>query len=124
VPFLYLKGISTGGMSEALQSLLGPSCPGLSASTVTRLKTIWEQEYDQWAKRTLAGKECVYIWADGVHTNIRLEEDRQCILVLMGATRDGKKELIAMTDGHRKSAESWKELLRDWHAPQNLIQML
>lgn len=113
VPLLYLKGISTGDMSEALQSLLGPSCPGLSASTVTRLKGIWEQEYDQWAKRTLAGKEYVYIWADGVHTNIRLEEDRQCILVLMGATQDGKKELIAMTDGHRESAESWKELLLD-----------
>jgi len=113
IPFLYLKGISTGDMNEALQSLLGPDCPGLSATTVTRLKTIWEQEYDQWSKRSLKGQEYVYVWADGIHTNIRLEEDRQCMLVLMGATTAGKKELIAMTDGHRESAQSWKELLLD-----------
>jgi len=113
IPFLYLKGISTGDMNEALQSLLGPDCPGLSATTVTRLKTVWEQEYDQWSTRSLEGKEYVYVWADGIHTNIRLEEDRQCILVLMGATKDGKKELIAMTDGHRESAQSWSELLLD-----------
>lgn len=113
IPFLYLKGISTGDMNEALQSLLGPDCPGLSATTVTRLKAVWEQEYDQWSKRSLEGKQYVYVWADGIHTNIRLEEDRQCILVLMGATEDGKKELIAMTDGHRESAESWRELLLD-----------
>ena len=113
IPFLYLKGISTGDMNEALQSLLGPDCPGLSATTVTRLKAVWEQEYDAWSKRSLEGKEYVYVWADGVHTNIRLEEDRQCILALMGATKDGKKELIAMTDGHRESAQSWRELLLD-----------
>ena len=113
IPFLYLKGISTGDMNEALQSLLGPDCPGLSATTVTRLKTIWEQEYDQWSKRSLKEQEYVYVWADGIHTNIRLEEERQCMLVLMGATTAGKKELIAMTDGHRESAQSWKELLLD-----------
>jgi len=113
IPFLYLKGISTGDMNEALQSLLGPDCPGLSATTVTRLKTIWEQEYDQWSKRSLKEQEYVYVWADGIHTNIRLEEERQCMLVLMGATKAGKKELIAMTDGHRESAQSWKELLLD-----------
>jgi transposase-like protein len=113
IPFLYLKGISTSDFNEALSALLGPDCPGLSATTVTRLKAVWEQEYDEWSKRSLEGKEYVYIWADGIHTNIRLEEDRQCILVLMGATRDGKKELIAMTDGHRESAESWRELLLD-----------
>lgn len=113
IPWLYLKGISTGGFDEALQALLGPNCPGLSATTITRLKALWEQEHDEWSKRSLQDKEYVYVWADGVHTKIRLEEDRQCILVLMGATKDGKKELIAMTDGHRESAQSWKELLLD-----------
>lgn len=113
IPYLYLKGISTGGFQEALSALLGPDCPGLSATTITRLKTVWEQEYQGWSTRALEGKEYVYVWADGIHTNIRLEDDRQCILVLMGATTDGKKELIAMTDGHRESAQSWRELLLD-----------
>jgi putative transposase len=113
IPWLYLKGISTGGFEEALQALLGPDCPGLSATTITRLKASWEQEHEDWSKRSLPGKQYVYLWADGIHTKIRLEEDRQCILVLMGATKDGKKELIAMTDGHRESAQSWKELLLD-----------
>ncbi len=113
IPWLYLKGISTGGFEEALQALLGPDCPGLSATTITRLKASWEQEHEDWSKRSLQGKQYVYLWADGIHTKIRLEEDRQCILVLMGATKDGKKELIAMTDGHRESAQSWKELLLD-----------
>jgi putative transposase len=74
---------------------------------------VWEQEYREWSSRSLEGKEYVYVWADGIHTNIRLEEDRQCMLVLMGATKEGKKELIAMTDGHRESAHSWRELLLD-----------
>jgi len=113
IPFLYLKGVSTGDFGEALSAILGPNCPGLSASTVTRLKTVWEQEYEAWSGRSLDEKEYVYVWADGIHVNIRLEEDRQCILVLMGATADGRKELIAMTDGHRESAESWRELLLD-----------
>jgi len=113
IPWLYLKGISTGGFHEALQALLGPDCPGLSATTITRLKGVWEQEHEEWCKRSLQGKEYVYVWADGIHTKIRLEEDKQCILVLMGATKDGKKELIAMTDGHRESAQSWSELLLD-----------
>ncbi|MGC1275565.1 MAG: IS256 family transposase [Planctomycetaceae bacterium] len=113
IPFLYLKGISTGDFSEALSAILGPGCPGLSATTVTRLKTVWEQEYKDWSRRSLEGAEYVYVWADGIHTNIRLEEDRQCLLVLMGATKDGKKERIALTDGHRESALSWKELLLD-----------
>ena len=113
IPWLYLKGISTGGFEEALQALLGPDCPGLSATTITRLKASWEQEHEDWSKRSLQGKRYVYVWADGIHTKIRLEEDRQCILVLMGATKDSKKELIAMTDGHRESALSWKELLLD-----------
>ncbi len=113
IPWLYLKGISTGGFQEALQALVGPDCPGLSATTITRLKSGWEQEQEAWSKRSLEGKEYVYVWADGIHTNIRLEEDRQCILVLMGATKEGQKELIAMTDGHRESAQSWRELLLD-----------
>lgn len=113
IPYLYLKGISTGDFQEALSALLGPDCPGLSATTIVRLKTVWEQEYREWSARPLEGQEYVYVWADGIHTNIRLEEDRQCILVLMGATKDGRKELIAMTDGHRESAQSWRELLLD-----------
>jgi putative transposase len=113
IPWLYLKGVSTGDFSEALGALLGPDAPGLSATTITRLKATWEGEYDAWSKRSLVGKRYVYVWADGVHFNIRLEQDRQCILVLMGATADGCKELIAVADGYRESEQSWKELLLD-----------
>ena len=113
IPWLYLKGISTGDFSEALAALVGPAAKGLSASTITRLKEVWHGEFREWAKRSLKGKEYVYVWADGVHFNIRLEEDRQCILVLMGATTDGRKELIAVTDGYRESEQSWKALLLD-----------
>jgi transposase-like protein len=113
IPWLYLKGVSTGDFSEALAALLGPNAPGLSASTVTRLKTVWEEEFQEWNRRYLEGKQYVYVWVDGVHFNIRLEEDRQCILVLMGATADGKKELLAVSDGYRESEQSWKELLLD-----------
>jgi putative transposase len=113
IPWLYLKGISTGDFSEALAALVGPQAKGLSASTVVRLKSIWEEEFQEWNQRSLEGKRYVYIWADGVHFNIRLEEDRQCILVLMGATEDGHKELIAVTDGYRESEQSWKSLLLD-----------
>lgn len=113
IPWLYLKGVSTGDFSEALQALVGPQAEGLSASTVTRLKQVWEQEYDDWSKRSLEGKEFVYLWADGIHFNVRLEEDRQCILVLMGARADGHKELIALADGYRESEQSWLTLLVD-----------
>jgi putative transposase len=113
IPWLYLKGISTGDFAEALQAILGPDAPNLSATTVTRLKAIWEEDHRAWSKRSLAGKHYVYVWADGVHFNIRLEEGRQCILVLLGATAEGKKELIAITDGYRESEQSWKELLLD-----------
>ena len=116
IPWLYLKGISTGDFSEALAAILGPQARGLSAATITRLKSVWAEEYDAWSKRALAGKHYVYVWADGVHFNIRLEEDRQCILVLMGATADGKKELIALSDGYRESEQSWKALLLDCQA--------
>ena len=113
IPWLYLKGVSTGDFSEALQAILGPDAPNLSATTITRLKAAWEAEHEAWSKRSLAGKRYVYVWADGVHFNIRLEGGRQCILVLMGATAEGKKELIAIADGYRESEQSWKELLLD-----------
>jgi len=116
IPWLYLKGISTGDFSEALAALVGPSAKGLSASTITRLKEVWQAEFQEWNQRSLKGKEYVYVWADGVHFNIRLEEDRQCILVLMGATADGHKELIAIADGYRESEQSWKGLLLDVQA--------
>ena len=119
IPWLYLKGISTGDFSEALAAILGPDAPGLSATTITRLKAMWEGQYKDWSRRSLAGKHYVYVWADGVHFNVRLEDagnDRQCILVLMGATEPGRKELIAITDGYRESEQSWMELLADCRA--------
>lgn len=116
IPWLYLKGVSTGDFSEALVALVGPQAKGLSANTVTRLKAGWQQEYEAWTKRSLADKSYVYVWADGVYFNIRLQDDRQCILVLMGATADGKKEVIALSDGYRESEESWKALLLDCKA--------
>ena len=111
IPWLYLKGVSTGDFTEALQALLGPNASGLSATTITRLISTWQQDYELWNKRSLEGKKYVYVWADGVHFNIRLEEDHQCILVLMGATAEGSKELIAVVDGYRESEQSWRELL-------------
>ena len=111
IPWLYLKGVSTGDFTEALQALLGPDATGLSATTITRLITTWQSDYEAWNKRSLQNKQYVYVWADGVHFNIRLEEDRQCILVLMGATAEGKKELIAVADGYRESEQSWRQLL-------------
>lgn len=113
IPWLYLKGVSTGDFSEALAALIGTDTPGFSATTVTRLKESWEADYKSWNGRDLSGKNYVYVWADGIHFNIRLEEDRQCILVLMGATADGTKELIAIADGFRESEQCWKELLLD-----------
>jgi putative transposase len=113
IPWLYLRGISTGDMQEALVGLLGPGCPGLSATTVTRLKGVWEGEYKEWNQRSLDGKKYVYVWADGIYFNVRLEDDRTCILVLIGATADGQKELIAVVDGYRESEQSWLSLLLD-----------
>ncbi len=116
VPWPYLKGVSTGDFAEALQAPLGPDAPGLSATTVTRLKAAWEADHEARSKRSLKGKRYVYAWADGVHFNIRLEGGRQCILVLMRATAEGKKGLIAIADGHREGEQSWKELLLDCKA--------
>ena len=113
LPWLYLKGLSTGDFSTALAALLGKDARGLSAATISRLKEGWKGEYERWTKRDLAGKEYVYLWADGVHFGVRLEDASQCILVVIGATVEGKKELLAMLDGYRESAESWKELLLD-----------
>jgi len=116
IPWLYLKGISTGDFTEALAALLGPQAKGLSATNIVRLKEFWQQEWIAWSKRSLADKHYVYLWADGVYFNIRLEDpgnNQQCILVLMGATVDGRKDLISITDGYRESAQSWRELLVD-----------
>jgi putative transposase len=114
IPWLYLKGISTGDMAQALEPLVGPQAQGLSASVVTRLIRQWEEDFRQWKQQSLAERTYVYLWADGIYFNIRLEDegnDRQCILVLIGATTDGTKELIAVADGYRESAQSWSELL-------------
>ena len=113
LPWLYLKGISTGGFAEALAVLLGRDAPGLSAGTISRLKAVWQEEHAHWEKRSLAHKRYVYLWVDGIHFGVRMEEANQCILVVMGATADGKKELVALTDGFRESAQSWKEVLLD-----------
>jgi transposase-like protein len=114
IPWLYLKGISTADFGEALQALVGEQAKGLSANVVVRLKEQWSAEYDTWCQRDLSAKRYVYVWADGIHVKVRLEDDankKQCILVLMGATADGQKELIAVLDGYRESEQSWNELL-------------
>jgi len=113
LPWLYLKGISTGDFGEALVALLGPDAPGLTASTITRLKARWWEQYLSWQKRDLSAKNYVYFWADGVYFSPRMEHDAQCILVIIGATDKGQKELIAITDGYRESAQSWREVLLD-----------
>ncbi|MBI4566708.1 MAG: IS256 family transposase [Planctomycetes bacterium] len=113
IPWLYLKGISTGDFSEALQALLGSESPGLSATSIVRLKQVWEEDYQVWSRRSLEGKRYVYFWVDGIHCNVRLEEGRPCILVVIGATAEGKKELVAIQDGERESEQSWYELLLD-----------
>jgi transposase-like protein len=112
IPWLYLKGISTGDFNEALAALVGKDAPGLSASTISRLKAVWEEELEQWQKRELSHKRYVYIWADGIYCNVRMEE-RQCLLVIIGATEDGKKELLALESGFRESELSWTEVLVD-----------
>lgn len=113
LPVLYLKGISTGDFGEALESILGKSVIGISAQNIVRLKQVWQKEYEQWSKRELSHKEYVYWWADGVHFNVRLDNDRQCILVIIGVTVDGQKEIIAVADGFRESKESWESVIRE-----------
>jgi len=111
LPILYLKGISTGEFGEALSALLGKDAPGLSPSTIVRLKDGWAEEHKAWERRDLSTKRYVYVWADGIHLQARLEDDAQCILVLIGATPEGRKELIGFTDGLRESAQSWRGLM-------------
>jgi len=113
IPALYLRGISTGDMQGALSALLGAEAANLSPGAVRRLVSDWQAECDAWKKRDLTGKSYIYIWADGVYLRARLEDDKQCILVLIGVTPEGKKELIGFDDGYRESAQSWRELLLD-----------
>ena len=113
IPILYLKGVSTGDFEEALAALLGKDAGGLSASTVARLKDAWSEEHARWSKRDLSAKRYVYFWADGIHVQARLEDAAQCLLVIIGATPEGKKELVGLIDGVRESAQSWRELLLD-----------
>ncbi len=112
VPWLYLKGISTSDFPEAL-ACLGHDGSGLSATNIVRMKELWQGEYENFCRRDLSGKRYVYLWADGIYFNIRLTDERPCVLVLMGATEDGTKELIAMVDGERESTQSWLALLVD-----------
>jgi putative transposase len=116
IPILYLKGLSTGDFEEALAALLGKDAPGLSASTIARLKEAWIDEHNRWKKRDLSARHHVYVWADGIYLQARLEDEKQCILVLIGATPEGKKELLGFTDGARESAQDWRELLLDLKA--------
>ena len=114
LPVLYLKGISMGDFQEALEKILGKEVVGLSAQTIVRLKQVWQEEYLQWSKRDLAQTEYVYWWADGIYCNVRLGDDKRiCILVIIGARKDGKKEIVAVSDGFRESSESWASLLRE-----------
>ena len=111
LPWLYLKGISTGDFTEALAALLGKDAKGLSAGTISRLKQCWVNEYDDWRTRDLSKEHYVYIWADGIYFNIRSDDAKQCILVIIGVTSRGKKEFLAIEDGYRESEQSWTEVL-------------
>lgn len=112
IPWLYLKGVSTGDFSDALAALVGKDAPGFSPPTISRLKSIWQQDLEQWQQRDLSGKRYVYFWADGIYCNVRMD-DKQCLLVIVGATEDGQKELVAIEGGFRESEMSWKQLLLD-----------
>lgn len=113
LPLLYLQGISTNKFPAALEAILGKDAKGLSASTILRLKEVWEKEYEQWTHRSFEGKEYVYVWADGIYCKSRLDDSKNCLLIMIGVTVDGKKELVAVQDGVRESEQSWKELLLD-----------
>lgn len=116
IPWLYLKGVSTSDFTEALQVLVGEKAKGLSPNVIVRLKEQWTDEYDDWRRRDLSDKQYVYLWADGIYAKVRLADEsnkKQCILVVMGATPDGQKELVAVLDGYRESEQSWSELLLD-----------
>jgi putative transposase len=116
IPWLYLKGVSTGNFQEALSALLGPDAPNLSADTVSRLTKVWAGELEAWQERDLSARHYAYIWADGIYFQARTEPDSQCMLVIIGATPEGRKELIGFSDGYRESTQSWRELLLDLKA--------
>lgn len=113
IPTLYLLGISSNKFPQALEAIFGESAKGLSQTTITRLKEVWQKDYEDWAVRDLTGKEYVYVWADGVYCNARLEDEKLCLLVVIGVTTDGRKELVSVQQGVRESEASWSELLRD-----------
>jgi transposase-like protein len=113
LPVLYLRGLSTGDFRPALGALLGEDASGLSATSITRLTAQWEGEYESFRRRSLKDRDYVYLWVDGIHVRVRLEEDRLCLLVVIGVRPDGTKELVAVEDGYRESTESWLTLLRD-----------
>ncbi len=115
IPALYLRGISTGDFQEVLSALLGSDAPNLSHETIRRLKSVWKQDWEKWRKRDLSAKHYVYIWADGIYLNASMD-DKQCILVILGTTPEGKKELLGFVDGYRESTQSWRELLLDLKA--------
>jgi len=116
IPVLYLNGVSIGDFTGALFAILGENTKGLSANTIVRLKRQWEEECQQWTKRSLEGKRYAYFWVDGINFNVRLEDPenkRQCMLIIIGAGEDGTKELVGILDGYRESKLSWMELLSD-----------
>lgn len=116
LPVLYLCGVSTGAFSVALGAILGPDAPGLSANTICRLKGIWEDEHESWENRSLEQRNYVYLWADGIYFRIRGEDEKQCMLVLVGAREDGRKEMVAIESGYREDELSWKRMLLDLKA--------
>ena len=116
IPALYLKGLSTSSFPEALKAILGDNVSGLSPANIVRLKQVWEKEYAAWRQRDLSGKRYAYVWVDGIYFNVRLQPDRPCVLVVIGATKDGTKELLAVVDGERESYLSWLQLLQDLKA--------
>ncbi len=113
LPWLWLKGISTGAMQEALEALLGPEAKGLSEATISRIKSCWEDERRALSQRDLSSKRYVCFWIDEVCFNVRMDEAKQCILVIIGVTEDGVKEFVAIEDGYRESEHSWLMTLRD-----------
>jgi putative transposase len=113
IPVLYLKGISTNDFPTALSAILGQGAAGLSATNIVRLKSCWEEDYHKWKSRDLSHKNYVYFWVDGIYFNVRLDDTRSCILVIMGADKHGNKELVAVCDGYRESKIAWKEMLLD-----------
>ena len=116
LPVLYLKGISAGSLQDALSALLGPDAPNLSSDTILRLRKSWKEELQHWRDRNLSARRYVYIWADGIYFQARMEDQSQCMLVIIGATPEGKKELVGFISGYRESAQSWAELLIDLKA--------